>query len=185
MKEKPSEYAQRILGYVEGMRPLAVLAATANKLDRLIAGISATELRRRPAPEQWSVNEIVAHLADAEIATAFRIRLIVAAPGSTVVVYDQNQWVLSGHNDKRSPQNSLEVFRALRQGNLALLETLMPEQWTQYVIHSEPGQESIHRIVCTFAGHDIKHLKQIERILTDSKRTLGVGHRGGVAQVNP
>lgn len=185
MKERSYEYTQRILGCVEGMRPPDVLAATAKKLDCLIAGISAKELCRRPAPKQWSVNEILAHLADAEIGTAFRVRFVLEAPGLPIVAHDQNQWVLSGHYDKRSPQNSSEVFRALRQGNLALLESLMPEQWTQYGIHSERGQESIHRIVCMFAGHVINHLQQIERILTDSTTALGVEHRGGVAQVNP
>ena len=53
----------------------------------------------------------------------------------------------------------------LREANLALLESLEPEQWTQYGIHSERGQESIEQIARMFAGHDINHLKQIEKIL--------------------
>jgi DinB superfamily len=166
MSETPQQYTQRILGYVEGKEPLAVQAATANTLERLIKGVSTARLRARPAPEKWSVSEIVAHLADGEIVGAFRLRLILGAPGSPVVAYDQDRWAITGHYDKRDPLKSLEQFRVLREGNLALLESLEPEQWKHCGLHSERGQESIAHIVRMFAGHDINHLRQIERIIS-------------------
>jgi hypothetical protein len=165
MSETPQQYTQRILGYVEGKQPLAVQAATAKKLDRLIKGVSTAKLRKRPAPEKWSVNEIVAHLADGEIVGAFRMRLILGSPGAHIVAYDQDQWVTSGHYDKRDPRESVEQFRVLREANLVLLKSLKPEQWKDYGVHSERGQESIEHIVRMFAGHDINHLQQIEKIL--------------------
>jgi hypothetical protein len=165
MNETPQQYTQRILGYIEGKQPLAVQATTAKKLGCLIEGVSAAKLRKRPAPEKWSVSEIIAHLADGEIVGGFRMRLILGSPGMPIVAYDQDEWVTSGHYDKRDPQKSVEQFRALREGNLALLKSLQPEQWKHYGMHSERGQESIERIVRMFAGHDINHLQQIERIL--------------------
>jgi hypothetical protein len=165
MSETPQQYTQRILGYVEGKQPLAVQAATAKKLDRLIKGVSTARLRKRPAPEKWSVSEILAHLADGEIVGGFRMRLILGSPGVPIVAYDQDKWVISGHYDQRDPRKSVEQFRVLREGNLALLKSLRPEQWKHYGMHSERGQESIEHIVRMFAGHDINHLQQIERIL--------------------
>ena len=140
-------------------------AATAKKLDRLIKGVSTARLRKRPAPEKWSVSEILAHLADGEIVGGFRMRLILGSPGVPIVAYDQDKWVISGHYDQRDPRKSVEQFRVLREGNLALLKSLRPEQWKHYGMHSERGQESIEHIVRMFAGHDINHLQQIERIL--------------------
>jgi hypothetical protein len=165
MNETPQQYTQRILGYIEGKEPLAVQAATAERLDRLLKSMSAHELRKRPAPEKWSVSEIIAHLADGEIVGAFRMRFILGSPGSPVVAYDQDKWVTSGHYDKRDPQKSVELFRVVREANLALVESLKPEQWKDCGMHSERGQESIERIVRMFAGHDINHLQQIEKIL--------------------
>ena len=165
MSETPQEYTQRILGYVEGKQPLAVQAVTAKKLDRLLKGVSTAKLRKRPAPEKWSVSEIVAHLADGEIVGGFRMRLILGSPGTSIVAYDQDTWVISGHYDKRDPRKSVEQFRVLREGNLVLLKSLKPEQWKHYGLHSERGQESIEHIVRMFAGHDINHLQQIEKIL--------------------
>lgn len=165
MSETPEEYTQRILRNVEGEEPLAVLAATASRLARLIEGVSSADLRRRPAPDKWSVNEILAHLADAEIVGAFRMRFILGAPGAPVVAYDQDAWAVSGHYERRDPRKSLEQFRVVREGNLALLDSLEREQWQHYGMHSERGRESIEHIARMFAGHDINHTRQIEAIV--------------------
>jgi len=172
MKETPQQYTQRILDYLDGKEPLAVQAATAKELDRLIAGVPIATLRERPAPDKWSVSEIVAHLADAEIVGAFRLRLILGSPGTPIVAYDQDQWAASGHYDQREPRKSIEQFRVLREGNLALLKSLRPEQWRHFGVHSERGQESIEHIVRMFAGHDINHLRQIEGILARNRSAV-------------
>jgi DinB superfamily len=166
MKETPQQYTQRVTGYVEGKQPLAVQAATAKKLERFIKGMPTAKLRKRPAPDKWSVSEIVAHLADAEIVGGFRMRLILGAPGTPIAAFDQDSWVTSGHYEKRDARKSVEQFRVVREANLALLKSLTPEQWKHYGMHSERGQETIEHIVRMFAGHDINHLQQIERILS-------------------
>jgi hypothetical protein len=165
MNETVQQYIQRMTSYAEGKQPLAVQAATAKKLERLIKGKSAAKLRKRPAPHKWSVSEILAHLADAETVGSFRMRLILGTPGTPIMAFDQDAWVISGHYEKRDPGKSLALFRALREANLALLKSLTPEQWKHYGIHAERGQESIEHMVRMFAGHDINHLQQVERIL--------------------
>src|SRR6195256_5069776 len=165
MKETPQEYTKRVTGYVEGKQPLAVQAATAKKLERLIKGVTAAKLKKRPAPDKWSVSEILAHLADTEIVGSFRMRLILGVPGTPIVAFDQDAWVTSGHYAKRDPRQALQQFRVLRETNLALLKSLTPEQWKHYGMHSERGQESVEHIVKMFAGHDVNHLQQIQKIL--------------------
>jgi len=165
MNETPQQYTQRVLSYIDGQDPLKIQAATAKKLERLIKGVPAAKLRKRPAPEKWSVSEILAHLADTEIVGGFRMRFILGAPGTPITPFDQDVWVKSGHYEKRDPRKSLEQFRVLREGNLALLKSLAPEQWKHHGIHAERGPESIEHVVKMFAGHDINHLRQIERIV--------------------
>lgn len=168
MNETPQQYTERVTGYVKEQDPLKVQSQTARKLERLIKGVSTAKLRKRPAPGKWSVNEILAHLADAEVVGGFRVRLILGAPGTPITAFDQDSWVTSGHYDKRDPRKSLEQFRVLREANLALLKSLTPEQWKHYGIHSERGQESVEHIARLYAGHDVNHLQQIERILRKS-----------------
>jgi hypothetical protein len=165
MPETPQQYTQRILAQAGGQEPLKVLAATPKKLERLVVRASTAKLRKRPAPDKWSVSEIVAHLADAELVIGWRVRFILGAPGTSIQAFDQDSWVKALHYEKRNPKESLAQMRALREANLALYKSLTPEQWMHYGMHSERGQESVEHIVRMIAGHDLNHLQQIERIL--------------------
>lgn len=169
MKETAQEYIKRISSHVEGKQPLHVQAATAKKIERLIKGVSPAKLGKRPAPGKWSVNEILAHLAETEIVGSFRMRMILGSPGTPITAFDQDAWVVSGHYEKRDPRKSLEQFRVLREANLLLLKSLKPEQWKHYGIHSERGQETIKQVAKMFAGHDLNHIAQIESILAKKK----------------
>jgi hypothetical protein len=169
MSETAQQYTERILAYAQGQEPIKVQSATTKKLDRLINGVSTAKLRKRPAPDKWSVAEILAHLADVEIAVGWRMRSILGAPGTPVQAYDQNAWVTTGHYDKRDPRKSIELRRVVREANLALLKSLSHDQWKHYGQHAERGQESIEHIVRMVAGHDVNHIQQIERILKSPK----------------
>jgi len=170
MSETVPQYMQRILGYAQGQQPLTIQAASAKKLERLLKGVPAAKLRKRPAPEKWSVAEIMAHLADSEIVTSFRLRQILGTPGAPIPAYDQEAWAKSGHYEKRDARKSLAQFRTLREGNLALLKSLSPEQWKHHGMHSERGAETIERLAMLIAGHDLNHTQQIERIVTSAKK---------------
>jgi hypothetical protein len=169
MKETPQEYIKRMLGHVEGQDPLKLQAAAPKKLEKLTKGQPASKLRKRPAPDKWSVQEIVAHLADTEIVGGWRIRLILGSPGTPILAFDQDTWATCGHYHKRDPRKCVEQFRVLREANLALLKSLTPEQWKHHGMHSERGPETVEHIVRMFAGHDLNHIAQIERILAPKK----------------
>jgi len=169
MPETAQQYTQRIMANAHGQDPIKVQSATPKKMARLIKGIPPAKLRKRPAPEKWSVAEILAHLADVEIVIGWRMRSILGNPGTPVQAYDQNAWVIAGHYEKRDPKKSVELQRTMREANLALLKSLSPEQWKHFGQHAERGQESIEHIVLMVAGHDINHISQIERILKRPK----------------
>jgi hypothetical protein len=169
MAETPQEYIQRILATLGGQTPLKVQAATPKKLARLIARVSSAKLRKRSAPGKWSAAEILAHLADAEIVTGWRLRQILGAPGTPIQAFDQDAWAAAGRYEKRDAKKSLEQFRAVREANLALLKSLSPEQWKHHGLHAERGMETIEHITRMMAGHDLNHLAQVQRIVAAGK----------------
>ncbi|MFY9530101.1 MAG: DinB family protein [Candidatus Acidiferrales bacterium] len=170
MQETVQGYKKRILGYVAGQKPLKVQAETPKKLERLLKGVPRGRLVRRPEPSKWCVAEIVAHLAETELVGGYRVRTILGAPGTPIQAFDQDKWAEAGKYSKRNPKDSLALFRALREANLALLKSLSPEQWKHSGFHAERGEESVENIVEMFAGHDINHLSQIEKIVGKSTR---------------
>jgi hypothetical protein len=169
MAETPQQYTTRILSNLADQGPLKVQAATPKKIERLVKGTAPAKLRKRPAPDKWSVAEILAHLADVEIVVGWRVRSILGAPGTPIQAFNQDAWVEAGHYGKRRPAASVAQLRAAREANLALYKSLTPEQWKHYGMHSERGQESVELIVRMLAGHDVNHLQQIERILGAKK----------------
>lgn len=166
MPETVQQYTERILSNVN-TDPLAIQATTAERLERLVGNLPAETLRRHPLAERWSVAEILAHLADAEIVAAFRIRKILSEPGCAIAAFDQDAWASSLDYAESDPQQSLRTFRTLRAANLALLRSLTAEQWERYGIHSERGKETLRRVVTMYAGHDVNHVRQIEGILSE------------------
>lgn len=165
MPESADQYRKRMLSHLEGRDPLKLQAAAPAKLAKLLKGVSPAKARKRPAPGKWSIAEIVAHIADAELVGGYRIRAILGQPGTQIIGFDQDAWVTALHYDKRDLRKSFEQYRSLRETNLALLKSLTPEQWKQHGMHNERGEESVEMIVLMFAGHDINHFGQIERIL--------------------
>lgn len=162
--EAAEAYKAKILGYQAGTDFLALQAAAPAKLASLVAGLSAEELARRPAPQKWSIQELVAHLAEDELVGGYRIRLILSSPGTPIQAFDQDVWARTGRYDRIDVRASLEMFRVLREANLALLRSLGPEEWKMSGMHSERGAETIRDIAMYYAGHDINHFKQIEAI---------------------
>src|SRR5580700_2862319 len=165
MQETAQHYTQRILGYIEGKDPLKVQRETPKKLAGLIRGLSRKQLTRKPAPGKWSISEILAHLADTEIVVAWRLRHILGNNGAPIQAYDQSVWAETFDYAHRDAKESLEFFQVVRAHNLAMLKALPKGLWDNYGIHQERGKESIPQIVRIYAGHDLNHLGQMEKIV--------------------
>jgi hypothetical protein len=172
MQETAQQYTQRILSNVEGEDAIKVQKGTAAKLKKVIHGLSPKQLKWKPEPGKWSIAEILAHLADAEIVGSWRMRLIIGASGTTVQPFDQDAWASVFQYGKRDAKHSLEVFRTLRENNLAMLKALPPESWDNYGMHLERGKETITHMTRMFAGHDTNHVRQIEGIVSQLKLKL-------------
>ncbi len=172
MQETPQQYTARILGYQSGRVPLNILAGTVKNIERLIKGVPRKKLMTRPEPAKWSAAEILAHLADTELVSGFRIRLTLGMNGTPIQGFDQDVWAEKFNYGKRDPKRSLTVFRVLRENNLALLKSVPKEMWENYGVHSERGMESVTRITEMVAGHDINHMAQIERIVKGGKKSV-------------
>ena len=159
------EYLNRIHEYAEGRDPLELQEQTAADLAELLAGASDQQLRARPSRDKWSIAEILAHLADDEISSAWRYRQMVEHNGIELAGFDQELWARMGDYSSRMPQESLELFRLLRKANLQFLRKLTPEQWECFGVHAERGRITVRSLAAHMAGHDANHVEQIRRIL--------------------
>jgi hypothetical protein len=163
-------YSKRILSNVIGKDPLKVLARTPKRLRKLVKGLKKKQLRYQAAAGKWSITQIVAHLADAEIVMSWRIRLTLAQSGMPIAAYDQDEWAKNLEYEKADADDCVDVFAVLRQVNHRLLSRLTDEEWERFGMHSERGKETVERMAAMLAGHDINHLNQIEAIRNSFKK---------------
>ena len=68
------------------------------------------------------------------------------------------------HYGDSNPSDAIELFTVLRRSNIRMLERATPEQLTRVGIHAERGPESLEHLRRMYAGHDLLHLAQIDRI---------------------
>src|SRR5262245_53571639 len=166
MTESFAEYRQRVLGYLGRRDPMRVLATTPKRLAGLIKGQRRPALARRPAPGKWSTVEIVAHLADAELAFGWRIRSMLASPGVSLAWWDEHLWSQKCVYARVPVRESLATFSALRSSNLALLRRVpQAARAAAYGVHDKRGRQSVREFVVLEAAHDLNHLSQIQGLL--------------------
>lgn len=155
---------ERLVSRLDGLDPFEVQEELLPSLRAAVATLSDDALRAPEAAGKWSVVEVVQHLADAELAYGFRIRMILAQDTPPLQGFDQDLWAQElGYRDT-GIEHALEQLSALRAANLRLLRRLDDRQLDRVGIHSEAGPISVRMILYLLAGHDLTHLHQIERI---------------------
>jgi DinB superfamily len=157
-------YLASLLEMLGSRDPLKVLAETPDALRRGIAGMSDLQLSTPEAPGKWSARQMLAHLADSELVGAFRFRMILAHDRPGIPAYDQDAWAGRLHYEQADVTTVLDTFTALRRANTWLLERATPEERQRVGLHTERGAESLDFLMHIYAGHDLRHLRQLARI---------------------
>jgi uncharacterized damage-inducible protein DinB len=147
------------------LNALEHVRATARDLVSLVSGVNDDHLERRPAEGEWSAREVIGHLADAELAYAMRLRLIVAQDRPHLTWYDEEAWVERFGPLDEDARVSLARWRALRDANVRLFESLEAEEWLRGGIHDTDGMLTVETIAKRMVTHDRTHLDQIRKAL--------------------
>jgi uncharacterized damage-inducible protein DinB len=142
--------------------PLKVLAKTPRKLMRLLDDLSDKQIESRPGRGKWNLRETIAHMADCEIAWAWRLRQSYAKENATIDPFDQDDWAKT--YDAYVLAEALGCFKALRTWNIAFIAGLSQKDLLKPVMHPERGPETLGIIVRIMAGHDLHHLVALEKL---------------------
>ena len=163
-KEEAQAYTAAILDLLGDQDPIGVLRDTPAAVRDGIIGLSDEQLSTPEAAGKWSIREAVRHLADSEIVWGWRLRLVLAQDRPTLTGYDQDLWADRLDYAHADVAEALTDFATLRRGNLRLIRAATPADLQRVGVHSERGEESVAHLIRMYAGHDLLHLKQIDRI---------------------
>jgi len=151
-------YAQ-LLGERE---PLEVLAETQRRILEIAERLGPRGLQLTYAPGKWTAVQVLAHLADCEMAFGFRVRQIVAEPQLPIQPFDETRW--SRHYAAMNGLEAAKTFHALRAWNLSLFRLLSPDDLDKAAAHPERGPQTAGTVIRIMAGHTLNHLAQLEKI---------------------
>ncbi len=117
----------------------------------------------KPEPKEWSVHEIIIHLADSETIAAFRMRKMVVEPGGFLMPYDQDKWASDLNYHEQSVEDSLEVLRLARKTAYDLLKRLPDEVFSHSLVNPETKAEfTFERFLNIYPNHIPAHIEQIK-----------------------
>jgi uncharacterized damage-inducible protein DinB len=135
------------------------------QVARAVMGLPAKVLQYKPAPNKWSVQEILAHLADSELVYGYRLRQAIADKEPTFAPIDQEAWAANlGYMEPTTPE-LIALYSLLRRANLRVLRRLKPADLEKGGYHPEHRRKvTVAEIVEMMAKHGPNHLEQIERL---------------------
>ncbi|HSL22008.1 MAG TPA: DinB family protein [Vicinamibacterales bacterium] len=157
-------YVAGLLDLLGDKDPVLVLRQTPAALEQFLAAVPAQNLTTPEAPGKWSVCEVVQHLADSELVGGFRLRMVMSHDRPLLTGYDQDRWASRLRYRDADVRDALEQFTVLRRANVRIWQRLSPADLARVGLHGERGEESLEQLRRLYAGHDLLHLRQLERI---------------------
>ena len=145
---------------------LKTLRATPVVLRALVDGVDDARLRRRPAPREWAIIEVVGHLADTEERALGRVRRLLAEDTPYLEPFDQEALAEQRrYLDDLDLNQELARLEQLRREHVAVLEALDAPGWQRTGRHGEHGEMSVELYETHVAAEEVDHLAQIARLL--------------------
>ncbi|HLO32313.1 MAG TPA: DinB family protein [Anaerolineales bacterium] len=116
----------------------------------------------KPEPKEWSVYEVLIHLADSESSGALRARKLIVEPGGTLMGYDQAKWADQLDYHEQNYEDALEIVRLVRKTTYALLKKQPDEVFEHSVIHPEYEEPyTFEQWLNIYSAHIPGHIEQI------------------------
>lgn len=147
---------------------LTLLAAAPPRIAAMTAGLTTAQLHAKPAPDEWSANDVLAHLRSCADVWGDCIRVILTQDNPTIRAVNPRTWVKRTDYSDQKFQSSLRAFAAQRKELLAVLTPLAPEDWSRTATVTGAGKPLVRTVLSYadwLAHHERPHLKQIERVV--------------------
>jgi uncharacterized damage-inducible protein DinB len=130
-------------------------------LRQAVSGLSETQLDTRY--KNWTIRQIVHHLADSHVNSYIRFRWTLTEERPTIKAYDEGRWAAledSRTGDIRAP---LALLEGLHARWVQLLRSMTEEQFARSFIHPETGDVvTLEAALCYYAWHGRHHTGQIQ-----------------------
>ncbi len=131
-------------------------------LTAALADIPREVWRFKPEPKEWSIYEVLIHLADSESNAALRARKLIVEPGGTLMGYDQDKWATELDYQDQDYKDALEIVHLARKTTYELLKKQPDEVFSHSVKHPEYEEPyTFEQWINLYSAHITGHIEQI------------------------
>lgn len=160
MRPPPDKYAPYHAGYVGLVAEGNILELLAGQVKATRDLLAALPAGFRPTPADWSVAEVVGHLADSERVFAYRVLRFARGDATPLPGFDQDCFVAHAGFSQRPLADLLDEFAAVRQGTLILLRNLDEAAWQRQGVANDMAV-SVRALAYVIAGHELHHVADL------------------------
>jgi hypothetical protein len=167
-EERPMGFDPADVTAIEDLEPLTVAQAASllrAARDHIVSELTVDgdEVARwRPAPGEWSANECLGHIIEADRrGFAGRIERILAHDGLVEHGWDQLAVAAARRDHERPVADVLAEFTAGRGAGIGLVEGLRPADLERFAIHDTVGRVTVRELLHEWVFHDRNHLRQL------------------------
>jgi uncharacterized damage-inducible protein DinB len=126
----------------------------------LLKNTSEEQAAAHPAPSEWSIKQVVAHLSDTERLFAFRALWFARGEQTALPGMEPNPWVAITDSDARTLSDLLTEFDQVRAASLAFFVNLDEAAWQRQGIASG-SVVSVRALAWIMAGHERHHNRSL------------------------
>jgi hypothetical protein len=163
---------------------LGLLAATPEILRGLMTELTEADARWKPAPDRFSVAEVLAHLSHSE-GHCYRMRLDrFIAEARPEFEPDDARMYLDLYRDA-DPEDAFDTFEEQRENNVEFLRELPAGAGDRLALHKEYGEITLSQMLNEWALHDLGHIRQIAELVRARKYLAGAGPMAASYDLKP
>ena len=163
---------------------LDLLEATPAILRGLMSEISDEDARWKPAPDRFSIAEVLAHLSHSE-GHCYRARVDrFLAEETPELEPDDAQMHLELYKNG-DPEEAFGHFEDQRETNIEFLRGLPAETGSRKAMHRAAGEITLSQMLHEWALHDLGHVRQVAELVRARKYLAGAGPLGEDYQLKP
>jgi hypothetical protein len=164
-----SEYAPFYAGYVAGVPDgdlIALLEQQGRETVALLGAISEEKSDHRYAPGKWTIREVLGHIIDGERVFSYRALTFARGDAGPLPSFDENAWAAASNAGRRTMQDLLTEYRAVRAATVALFRSFGEAEFARSGIASK-NPVTVRALAYIVAGHERHHVRILrERYLS-------------------
>lgn len=148
-------------------RQIAAMGVTCKILGHILQNVGEERAHAlRDGPDGWSVVEIFCHLRDFDDIFHKRAKMMCNEDHPRLPAYDHEAMAIERAYQSEQVANAYDALKVSRTRFIDFFTSLSAEEWERAGVHPEIGKFTMTNAVMQVVSHDLDHLEQITRVLT-------------------